>query len=849
MTCAPNKTVQCGTAWNFDAPTATVASCVCTNVVVTVLNTLAYQPNPCTSVITRTWLATDCCTNTNTCSQTVTEVDTTPPTILGCPYPVLIEQLNPCQQLVIPLIKLRATDNCTPASQLVWSQSPPAGTIVTGSDHVIVTVTDLCGNSSQCDVLVLGQRSQTGGLVVTCPASMTVTNCLVPLVLVTVTDPCCTSPNIMINQSPSSGTCVVGIKSITVTVTDRCGNSVTKVVTLNVTGTDSFLGNLYNTGTGAGQNPGLLPPGSVDLHYTLDSVPQGTVTGVNNYNPFQAIVSDFNIWPLPPAPPANRGSDWISLDANSFNFFGGDYTYSLPFSLPANLDPNTASIYGRWAADGTATMTINNIPVLGGLPPSNNTWENFTIPAASGITANNNTIRFVVNQNTFFTGLRVEFYNAFANCCTCSPPVMQNSVGQSWPLGSTATFSVNPGGTPPFSYQWYFGSTLLAGATASILQVHPVLFSSAGLYSVVISNNCGAVTDYFQLHVTQPSQWPNGLWNVAVVTNPLAATIGPDLALVGTSYTSNYSITAGTTEDFGLPELGGQIVNVMDINPNAAPSIQIPLIAAPGSNTDNSYTVIMDIYEPDTSLGTPSTLFQSIACCISNLGSSGQDGVAMTLDASNNLHLTGSATGVPFDTGPATNLSVDCWNRVAMVVDDPQDGVAINLGLYLNGQQVASLNVPTPVGLPINWSNGPPTLFSVQTNSGSTNGEFDVASIQFYAAGLSPQGIASMGSPANGPAPTLETPTGGTENPVLTATITNGLGYLSWCGSPYVLQESTDLSTGVWTTSVLPFTETGGTNGDVTTGAILHPYVWGPSKFYRLVINPQATSDGSAQAP
>ena len=58
----------------------------------------------------------------------------------------------------------------------------------------------------------------------------------------------------------------------------------------------------------------------------------------------------------------------------------------------------------------------------------------------------------------------------------------------------------------------------------------------------------------------------------------------------------------------------------------------------------------MDLYEPDTSLGTPSTLFQSIACCVSNLGSGGQDGgVGLTLDSSNNLHITGSSTGGPFD--------------------------------------------------------------------------------------------------------------------------------------------------------------------------------------------------------
>ena len=52
-----------------------------------------------------------------------------------------------------------------------------------------------------------------------------------------------------------------------------------------------------------------------------------------------------------------------------------------------------------------------------------------------------------------------------------------------------------------------------------------------------------------------------------VLSNPLAATIGPDLRLVGTSFATNCAMSAGTTEDFGLPEQIGQIVNVMHVAP------------------------------------------------------------------------------------------------------------------------------------------------------------------------------------------------------------------------------------------------------------------------------------------
>jgi hypothetical protein len=69
MTCSSNKTVSCGTNWDFDAPTNIVDNC-CTNYSLsftTVTNSFF-----CPLVFTRTWLISDTCGNTNTCTQTVT---------------------------------------------------------------------------------------------------------------------------------------------------------------------------------------------------------------------------------------------------------------------------------------------------------------------------------------------------------------------------------------------------------------------------------------------------------------------------------------------------------------------------------------------------------------------------------------------------------------------------------------------------------------------------------------------------------------------------------------------------------------------------------------------------------
>jgi uncharacterized repeat protein (TIGR03803 family) len=77
VTCATNLVVECGSPWNFTAPTA--SSCCDTSVNITVLRTVTN--GICPQFAIRTWLATDSCGNSNICSQTVAIVDTTPPTI------------------------------------------------------------------------------------------------------------------------------------------------------------------------------------------------------------------------------------------------------------------------------------------------------------------------------------------------------------------------------------------------------------------------------------------------------------------------------------------------------------------------------------------------------------------------------------------------------------------------------------------------------------------------------------------------------------------------------------------------------------------------------------------------
>jgi hypothetical protein len=76
-----------------------------------------------------------------------------------------------------------------------------------------------------------------------------------------------------------------------------------------------------------------------------------------------------------------------------------------------------------------------------------------------------------------------------------SPPVViAPPVNTKAPPGSSASFSVKVGGTPPFDYHWYHGGNLLAGDVQESLVLNPIQAEDFGDYFVVITNTYGAAT-------------------------------------------------------------------------------------------------------------------------------------------------------------------------------------------------------------------------------------------------------------------------------------------------------------------------------------------------------------------
>src|SRR5205814_1872398 len=110
--------------------------------------------------------------NVSSCVATFTVVDKTPPVIV-CPASTTASADANCQAAVPDLLaNLSASDNCTPANQLVKAQIPAAGSLVGVGTHPInVTVTDGSGNVSSCTA-TFTVVDKTAPLLV-CPASTT----------------------------------------------------------------------------------------------------------------------------------------------------------------------------------------------------------------------------------------------------------------------------------------------------------------------------------------------------------------------------------------------------------------------------------------------------------------------------------------------------------------------------------------------------------------------------------------------------------------------------------------------------------------------------------------------------
>jgi hypothetical protein len=244
ISCPPNVTIECGD----DTSPANTGSATGTDLCGTVTISFADSSSPgcgSTEVITRTWTATDLCSNISTCSQVITVLDTIDPTI-SCPANITVSN-DPglCEASVTYTIPT-GTDTCGAVSIAQTAGLPSGSAFPVGTTINTYEATDDCGNTVSCSFNVV--VNDTEDPVIVCPADQTVdpgsgNQYTVPNYFgtgqATVTDNC-TSPVTITTQNPAPGTMLPdGVYSVILTAEDDAGNITTCTFTLTV---DTTLG-------------------------------------------------------------------------------------------------------------------------------------------------------------------------------------------------------------------------------------------------------------------------------------------------------------------------------------------------------------------------------------------------------------------------------------------------------------------------------------------------------------------------------------------------------------------------------------------------------------------------------
>lgn len=226
-------TLECPTLPVFTAPRAT-DNCD-PNPAITFADATTAGACPGAYTVTRTWTATDASSNASApVSQTITVVDTTPPTLAGQGANMTIE----CPAVPV-FIAPTARDNCDPNPTIRFTDATVPGRCP-GSYQVTRTwtATDCTGNVSapvSQTITVVDTKPPT----ITCPANIIVDAAAAAGATVsfsaTATDACDPSPTVSYSKNPGT-VFPIGTKTVTCTATDCSGNSASCQFTVTVRG-------------------------------------------------------------------------------------------------------------------------------------------------------------------------------------------------------------------------------------------------------------------------------------------------------------------------------------------------------------------------------------------------------------------------------------------------------------------------------------------------------------------------------------------------------------------------------------------------------------------------------------
>jgi autotransporter-associated beta strand protein len=324
------------------------------------------------------------------------------------------------------------------------------------------------------------------------------------------------------------------------------------------------LPGLANTGVGA--NGALLVGGSADPNWQLVQSADATYTGPAAY-----VDSTIPGTYIPDGP----NSQWIAPGDN-VNCAGGLYLYQTSFVLDSQNLTNMELIV-NWAADNACSdILLNGVDL--GITDNNGFTAFFPTIITNNFVAGTNLLVCVVSNapgsGPNLTAFRAEL-SGLSTLLPATPVTLlsapANTGGYEY---QAAAFAVTAYGSGPLTYQWFFGTNLLAGQTNRTLIFANLNPSQAGAYTVVITNSVSSTNATATLAVSTPDtlEWQG------------------QTADWDTTTTNWYDLTAQTDVAFS------QNLNVLfdDNTTNQVYNVSLDLALTPNSvvvTSSNTYTL------------------------------------------------------------------------------------------------------------------------------------------------------------------------------------------------------------------------------------------------------------------
>src|SRR6266581_1025019 len=166
---------------------------------------------------------------------------------------------------------------------------------------------------------------------------------------------------------------------------------------------------------------------------------------------------------------------------------------TLTVRIPPSITQQPVSLTVTQGDNVTFTVVATGDPPLsyqwrlGGNNLSGATSTSYTVIGAQAANAGNYDV--VVSNNSGSVA------SAVATLTVLIPPsITQQPQSQTVPEGTNVTFAVMATGTLPLSYQWFFKGAVLSGQTNTMLTIPNVQPANAGSYTVMVSNQAGAIT-------------------------------------------------------------------------------------------------------------------------------------------------------------------------------------------------------------------------------------------------------------------------------------------------------------------------------------------------------------------